>query len=191
MKTLRIFLLLLFLPLFAAGLEESHVQGAWLQDGVRWTKAPADVNPHLQTGQAEILYFGIDHKFAAIYCTIYRVPGQYDAISHGDARGVYLGKWEIQGDEIAVEYRLVDRTVKLKGEQLPGPLQRGTIKASRGLLRLEKNSFRRESGLDKDAAEVVAGLPQSSQNFEGQKANIPGESQAPTLTIYSSMPTTP
>lgn len=159
MKTLTTLLLLVFLPVSVAGLDEGHVQGAWLQDGVKWTKAPPDINPHLETSQVEILYLGNDHTFAIIYCTVYRVPKEYQNISHGDARGVYLGKWEAQGDDIAIEYRLVDRTVKIKGEALPGPIQHATIKSSRGILHLEKRSFHRAADLDKDAAEVVRGLP--------------------------------
>jgi hypothetical protein len=67
-----------------------------------------------------------------------------------------------------MESRLVDRTVKIKGEVLPGPIEHATIKASRGILHLEKGSFHRAADLDKDAAEVVGGLPQSSRITEGQ-----------------------
>jgi hypothetical protein len=115
MKTLTALLLLVCLPVLAAGLDEGHVQGAWLQDGVKWTKAPPDINPHLQAGQAEILYFGKDQGFTIIYCVVNRVPKEYETISHGDGQVVYRGKWEAQGDDIAVEYRLVDRTVKIRG----------------------------------------------------------------------------
>ncbi|HLZ12103.1 MAG TPA: hypothetical protein VKP58_05900 [Candidatus Acidoferrum sp.] len=160
MKTLTaLLLLLLCLPVLAAATDEGRVRGAWLLNSVKWTNAPADINPHLQSGPAEILYFRQDHTFALIYCVVNRVPKQYEAISHGDPQDVYLGKWEAQGDDIVVEYRLADRTVKIKGEALPGPIQHATIKTSRGILHLEKGSFHRSADLDKDAAEVVGGLP--------------------------------
>jgi hypothetical protein len=183
MKTLTALLLLFCLPVLAAGLDEGHIQGAWLQDGVKWTKAPPDINPHLQTGEAEILYFGNDQTFAIIYCVVNRVPKEYETISHGDGQVVYQGKWEAKGDDIAVEYRLVTRTVKIKGEALPGPIQHATVKASRGLLHLEKRSFHRAAGLDKGAAEVVGGLPQSSQNVADRKADTTDKTEALIHTI--------
>lgn len=152
-------LLLLCLPALAGGTDDGRVQGAWLLNSVKWTNAPADINPHLQSGPAEILYFRQDRTFALIYCVVNRVPKQYEIISHGDPQDVYLGKWEAEGDNIAVEYRLVSRTVKIKGEALPGPIQHATIKASDRVLHLERKTFHRTVGLDKSAAEVVNGLP--------------------------------
>jgi hypothetical protein len=159
MKTLTALLLLVCLPVLAAGLDDGHVQGAWLQDGVKWSKAPPDINAHLETGEAEILYFGKDQDFTIIYCVVNRVPKEYETISHGDGQVVYRGKWETAGDNIAVEYRLVSRTVKIKGAALPGPIQHATIKTSDSVLHLEGKTFRRTVGLDKSAAEVVNGLP--------------------------------
>ena len=184
MKTLTALLLLVCLPALATGIDEGQVQGAWLLNSVKWTNAPADINPHLQSGAAAILYFKQDHTFALIYCVVNRVPKEYEVISHGEPQNIYLGKWAAAGDNIAVEYRLVDRTVKIKGEALPGPIQHATIKASRGILHLEKSGFHRAAGLDKDAAEVVGGLPQSSQNVEGKKANTTDKAEAPTPTIH-------
>ena len=158
MKTVTTLLLLICFPALAAKPDVGRVRGAWLREGVKWVNAPPDVSPRLQSGEAAILYFGNDHTFALIYCWLYREPKRYITISHGDPRDVYLGKWTAEGNDIAVEYRLVDRTVKIKGELLPGPVQHAKIKISRALFHLEKNSFRRATGLDKDAAEVVAGL---------------------------------
>ena len=162
MKTTIAFFLLTCLPMLLLGHDERQVEGAWLRDGVEWTKAPEGMNPHLKLGDAQILYFGKDHTFLIIYCVIYRAPKQGEVISHGDPRDVYLGKWEVRGDDIIVKYRLVGRTVRIKGEELPGPVQHSSIKVSRDILYLEKNSFRRAEGLDKDAAEVMAGLQNTS-----------------------------
>jgi hypothetical protein len=67
MKTITALLLVVCLPVFAAGLDEAHPHGAWLQDGMTWTKAPPDVNPHLETGAAVVMYFGDDQSFALIH----------------------------------------------------------------------------------------------------------------------------
>ena len=99
MKTLTALLLLVCLPMLVAGLDQDHVQGAWLQDGVKWTKAPAGINPRLKLGEAEILYLGKDQTFAIIYCVVNRIPSEYETISHGDGQVVYRGRWEAQGGE--------------------------------------------------------------------------------------------
>ena len=179
MRTLTVLLLVVCLPILVAGLDQDHVQGAWLKDGVKWINAPAGINPRLKLGDAEILYFGKDQTFAIIYCVVNRVPNEYETSSHGDGQVVYRGKWEVKGDDIAIEYRLVSRTVKIKGEALPGPIQHTTIRASRGVLHLEKSTFHRAAGLDKDAAEVVGGLPQSSRSVGDPKADI----AAPTISL--------
>jgi hypothetical protein len=163
MKTLTALLLLVCLPVLTPGPDEGHLQGAWLRDGVRWAKAPPDINPHLQTGEAEILYFGKDQTFAVIHCVVNRVPKEYETISHGDGQVVYRGKWEAAGDNITVEYRLVSRTLQIKGEALPGPIQHATITTFNRALHLDGKTFHRTARLDKSAAEVVNGLAGSAE----------------------------
>lgn len=158
MKVLIILLLLVCLPAIAVGTDEGNLRGAWLRDGVKWTKAPSKIRRNLTLGQAEILYFGEQQVFAIIDCTVNRVPKEYETISQGDAQGLYKGKWEAKGDDIVIEYVLVSRTVQLKGEVLPGPIQHARIKASDKVLHLNGKTFRRATALDKSAAEMVAGL---------------------------------
>jgi hypothetical protein len=145
------------LPALAAGLAQEQVHGAWLQDGVKWTKAPPDINPQLQTGEAEILYFDKDQTFAVVHCVVNRVPKQYQTISHGDGEVVYRGRWTGVGDTIAVDYRLVSRTVAIKGEELPGPIQHATIRESGGTLSFDRKAFRRTPTLDKSVTEILSG----------------------------------
>jgi hypothetical protein len=159
MKNLIPLLLLVCIPVHVSGFDGSQFQGAWLQNGIRWINAPRDINPRLQSGEAAVLFFEEDHKFALIYCAVGRVPKEYMNISHGDPRGVFIGKWDVHGDEIAIEYRLVDRTIQLKGEKLPGPIQSATIKASHDILNFNGKTFRRSRELDKSAAEVMSGTP--------------------------------
>jgi hypothetical protein len=159
MKTIITLVLFAFLPTLALGLNERQVQGAWMEDGTRWIKAPPDVNSHLETSEAEILYFGQDHTFVIIHCFVNRVPNQYETISHGDGQVVYRGRWNATGDNIDVEYRLVSRTAQIKGETLPGPIQRATIKTPHKILTFERKNFHRTPGLDKSAVEVLNGAP--------------------------------
>jgi hypothetical protein len=127
--------------------------GAWLQEGVNWTRAPKDINPQLESGGAEVLYIEKYLIFAAIYCTVLREHRANMAISHGDPQTVYLGLWD--SDKISVRYRLVSRTVRLKGEELPGPFQHAIIKVSKGILIFDDKRFHRVPSLDESAAEVV------------------------------------
>jgi hypothetical protein len=157
MKKMLPLMVLIFLPSLAVRSDTSFSDGAWLQDGVKWVNAPRDINPQLQSGSAAVLYFGKDQTFALIYCTVGREPKKYMTISHGDPRSVYIGKWEVHGNDIAIEYRLVDRTVKIKGEKLPGQIQHAAIKMSRNILSFDKKIFRRSLELDKSAAEVLSG----------------------------------
>jgi hypothetical protein len=163
-KLAVVWLLFCLAAIGAASEKKSKVAptGAWLQDGVKWIKAPAEINAHLQTGQATILFFRPDHTFAIIYCVVNRVPRRYLTISHGDGQVVYLGKWEVTDDQISTTYRLTSRTVQVQGENLPGPEQRATIKNSQSILVLDGKSYRRADALNKSAAEVVNGTQQST-----------------------------
>lgn len=180
MKKLLGSLLVLCLAVAAAGASDKEApQGAWLQDGVKWTSAPPDINPHLQSAQVAILYFGKDHKFALIYCTVGRVPKQYMTISNGDPRGVYQGEWKTDRQSISVTYQLVEATILPKGQKLPGPMQHATIKVSQGpRMTFEGKTFRRAVALDMSAAEAVYGVPKSSRNASEQKDDALPKSQA-------------
>jgi hypothetical protein len=172
MKKTLLLMVLIFLPSLAARSDESFPNGAWLQDGVRWINAPRSINLHLQGGSAAVLYFGKDQAFVLIYCTVFREPKKYITISHGDPLNVFLGKWEIRGDNISVEYRIVFRTIRIIPEELPGPIQHATMKFSRSVLSfdrktfhptpgLNESTFRRTPGLDESAIEVVNGTPRT------------------------------
>jgi len=163
MKTL-ILCLLVFSPLLAFGTsDESTLEGAWLQDGVKWVNAPRDIDRNLQSGQAAIVYFTKDHKFAILYCTLYRVRQRNPEISHGDPRGVYQGEWKLDRQTVSISYQLVEATILMKGQKLPGPMQHAVITISQGpVLTFDRHKFRRAAHLDKSADEAVYGVRQSS-----------------------------
>jgi hypothetical protein len=168
MRALPLLLLTLFWLSGPRSSDTNVVEGAWLEDGLKWTNAPRDINPHLQSAQAEILYFGEDHKFALIHCTVIRQPKQNMTISNGDPRGVYQGEWTGNEHALSVTYRLVEATILPKGQTLPGPIQHGTIKSSHNSLTLEGKSFRRVAGLDQSAGEAVNGVKAASPSASGE-----------------------
>jgi len=163
MRKFPLFFLVFCLAVAALASDQGSPQGAWLQDGTKWTNAPADINPHLQSAPVALLYFGKDHRFALLYCTVVRVPRQYMTISNGDPRAVYQGEWKARQRSISVAYQLVEATILLKGQELPGPMQYATIQVSSGaLITLDGKTFRRAASLDKSASEALHGTKPSS-----------------------------
>ncbi len=158
MRVLALLLSLFWLS--AAGIADGNtLEGAWLEDGIKWIDAPSDINPHLQSAQAAILYFGKDHKFGLIYCTVVRQAKQNMTISNGDPRGVYRGEWNANEHAVSVTYRLVEATILPSGQKLPGPVQSATIKLSAGPdLVFDGKSFSRAVTLDLSADEAVNGI---------------------------------
>lgn len=143
---------LLLKPLVFA---QSAPEGAWLQDGAKWSKAPREYNAKLHFARTAIIYFGADHTFALIYATVNRVPEEYEVISNGDGQEVYLGTWGIADNTIALNYRLVRRTVHAKGEQLPGPMKTESARRRGSALVFLGHSFHRSAALDESALQVA------------------------------------
>jgi hypothetical protein len=130
-------------------------QGAWLQDGTKWYKAPKEINAKLTSGRATILYFGPDHTFSLIYATVNRVLGEYEVICNGCGQVVYSGTWEVVEKAIKVKYRLVTRTVQVPGEQLPGPLKEETARIDGDAVKFLGRSFHRSAELDANVREFI------------------------------------
>jgi hypothetical protein len=148
-------LLFFFLSQSAVGIapSESALEGAWLDTTSKWVKAPKGVVPNEQFSQTAVLHFGKDHKFAFIYCTVIRVPKKYVNISDGDPRDVYRGEWTVNGDKVSLTYQLVERTVPIRGQTLPGPVQHVTIKVPQdAVLNFDGRQFRREAALEGNAS---------------------------------------
>jgi hypothetical protein len=116
-----------------------------------------------QWSQTAVIYFGKDHKFALIYCTVHQVPNKYMTISNGDPRRVYTGEGSIHDDTVALTYQLVEQTIVVQGQKLPGPVQHANIKtSSRPTLGFAGKRFRREVALDESAHRAM--LESSSAN---------------------------
>lgn len=113
MKTFVFLFLLLSQSSLAVAPNHTALEGAWLEVDSKWINAPKEVAPHEQWSQTAVIYFGKDHKFALIYCTVYQVPKKYMIISNGDPRGVYTGEWNIHDDTVALTYQLVEQTIVL------------------------------------------------------------------------------
>jgi hypothetical protein len=153
---MRILALLLFL-LWQSGPANapsvSALEGAWLQTDAKWTNAPQGIARSEQYAQTAVLYFGKEHKFALIYCSVIRGPKQYMAISNGDRRGVYRGQWRLHENTISVTYQLVEQTIPLKNQEFPGPMQNAIVKIFSGpTLNFDGKRFRRAVALDDSAS---------------------------------------
>jgi hypothetical protein len=147
-----------FLSMFIAPLhgQISQVSGAWCESNVKWTKPPVELHLDERSAQAGLLYFGPNNQFALIYGTVIQ-GGNWETLSHGDGRVVYLGTWTLEGTVVRVEYRLVSRTIHKEGEKLPGPLEKKSIPSKGEVLIFDGARFRRETRLDGQLLAVLQG----------------------------------
>jgi hypothetical protein len=149
-----ILLLLCGCAAFAQGVKPT---GAWLPVHVKWEHAPPSINPKLETGATTVLYFDEHGRFAVIECVVNREPGRYTTVSHGDGQVVSLGEWDghLPGQ---VKYRLVSRTVPLKGEMLPGAWHKEKLTSTpKGYLMFEGKLYRPVEGLEPSVRELLPG----------------------------------
>jgi hypothetical protein len=156
MRKLAVFLIVLCsITTATLGQPIQGPQGAWLQDGLKWSKAPKKINPKLSSARGAVLYFGSDHNFTLIYTTINRVPGEYEVICGGCGQVVYSGSWELGKQTIKVKYRLVSRTVDVPGEQLPGPVKEDTAKIEDDAVLFLGYSFHRSTALSANIRDFI------------------------------------
>jgi hypothetical protein len=151
-KLFAVLFLILSQSSLATAPNEHKLEGAWLEADSKWINTPKDVAPRKQSSQTAVLYFGRDHKFALIYCTVIRVAKEQLNISNGDPRGVYRGEWRIHGDSVSLTYKLVEQTIVIQGRELPGPIQHANIKLPAPTLTFDRKQFRREVALDDSAS---------------------------------------
>lgn len=154
------FLLLLFWVCdLTTGFSETHIEGAWLHDGTKWSLVPGSGKSDVKFTEAEILYFANGGKFGLADVTLLRSRKEHVTISHGDGQAVYKGEWSIQGATVSISYRLVEVSILPVGQSLPGPIRSGTIKMDpKSLLTFEGKTFRRAPALDESARETIYGL---------------------------------
>lgn len=128
--------------------------GAWRQTNVTWTKPPAELGLKERDAESKILYFSPDHKFVVLYALVMQRPG-HEEISHGDGCVAYLGTWTASGGSVHVEYRLVSKTIRMRGEALPGPVRSGDIRVRGSGLYFGKDRFVRDRRLDGSLKAIV------------------------------------
>jgi hypothetical protein len=131
--------------------------GAWLESRLLWNSPPAELGYlHEHYAEAGILFFAPDHQFLLVYGTVLRQPNR-DALSQGDGRVVYSGTWKGDRSGLHVEYRIVERTVRREGEQIPGPILSRDIQVVASSLIFEGKRFSRDARLDHDLQAALEG----------------------------------
>jgi hypothetical protein len=131
--------------------------GAWLPVNVKWEHAPPSINPKLETGATTVLYFDEHGRFAVIECVVNRERGRYTKVSNGDPQVVSVGEWDghLPGQ---VKYRVVSRTIPLKGEVLPGPWKEEKLTSTpKGYLQFEGKVYHPVEGLESSVRELLPG----------------------------------
>jgi len=153
-----ILLLLWSCAAFAQGVKPT---GTWLPVHVEWEHAPPSISPKLETGSTTVLYFDENQRFAIVGCIVLRAPGRI-TISHGDGQVVFLGGWDghLPGQ---VKYRLVSRTVPLKGETLPGPWREEKLASTpKGYLLFEGKLYRHVEDLEPSVRDLLHGTAEAA-----------------------------
>ena len=108
-----------------AGLVER--QPFWLQQRIKWEKAPKDIDTALSAGAAVTLYFGPGGDFRMLSGTVYKRNGSISA-SEGDSESIWKGKWVLDGEQIQVQFQLIYHDIRIQGEHLPGSIERVTFR---------------------------------------------------------------
>lgn len=129
-------------------------KGAWRQTNVKWKKPPAELELKQRYAEARVLYFSPDHRFVLLGATVIQGPTS-EGVSHGDGCVAYLGTWNLTGNSLHVEYRLVSRTVAEEGETLPGPVQSEDVRVRGSTLFFQKGRFRRDEKLDDELKAII------------------------------------
>lgn len=96
-----------------------NLPSVWVARRGKWVSGPP-VAHGLRFATGTILFFKADGSFAMIEATINK-NSSGTAISQGDGYVVYSGTWSEEGSKIRVHYRLLYKTLKLPGENVPGP----------------------------------------------------------------------
>jgi len=68
---------------------------------------------------------------------------------------IYMGSWEQAEKTVIVKYRLVNRTVQVSGEKLPGPFKEDAAKLEGAGILFLGHSFHRSAALDVNVREFL------------------------------------
>jgi hypothetical protein len=129
---------------------QERTSGAWIENHLKWRKAPKEINPRLRDARAIILYFGKNHVFKMLYVTVNNEPGRYTVICNGCGNSSFLGSWQETKSTFTVKYRVVERTVIRIGEEIRGPLITEDGKMTRSSITFHGHTFHRSPELDSD-----------------------------------------
>jgi uncharacterized protein YuzE len=160
MKKLILFLFVLTWP--TAGQITKTTTGTWLAVDIKWEHAPPAVNAKLEFAESTVLEFDENGRVAVIECVVNRERGRYITVSQGDGHVVAIGEWngKVPG---RIKYRIVDRTIAVDGEKLPGAWRQGELNSVNGVyLVFEGARFRRIDGLRQSVLELLRGIPDAN-----------------------------
>ena len=116
----------------------------WIPSELKWVHV-AGAPDHEKTVRTVIFYFRKDGYFVRDECWLIK-RGKSIEVSNGDPHSEYVGLTEPILDGMRLKYRLVRRTIEVKGEKLPGEwiFEDASTRAISGLSIGKKNiSFRR------------------------------------------------
>jgi hypothetical protein len=132
------------------------LRGTWIASDAKWQQVPADVSPGEEFAETTVLVFGTSGKIALIECVVLRKAQEFTNISHGDPQNIFLGTWDLNLPG-QVRYRLVSRTVPIKGQTLPGSWTEKPIALAGQDVLLDGQRYSKFPVLEVNAREVLRG----------------------------------
>ena len=113
----------------------------WIPSDLKWVRITGAQNSE-KTAGAVIFYFRGDGYFVRDDCWLIK-RGKSIAISNGDPHNEYVGLTNPVLDGMTLKYRLVRRSIEVKGEKLPGDWisEGASTRAISGLSIGKKNKF--------------------------------------------------
>ncbi len=102
------------------------VHPIWINEEIEWHSERSG-DSCTYADKSSILSFNTNHDFVIVCFTLIKSIGADSIHFGGDGGSLYVGKWKSINGAIIVEYRLIDKTVKYIGEQIPGNTALDTI----------------------------------------------------------------
>lgn len=127
------------------------MHGAWLEQNLKWEKAPKTIDPNLRSAGARLIFFSKDGRVLIWSGIVYEHHKKNPVMSNGDGESLYLGRWMITKAQSTIEYQVVYRTIQIVGEKLPGPIKRQSILIKPNEISIDGYRYRRAEALDKRA----------------------------------------
>ncbi|HVP07799.1 MAG TPA: hypothetical protein VMS71_08155 [Candidatus Acidoferrum sp.] len=105
------------------GHQQLDCTGPWIPKHISWQNEHHNGRESKLSYQTPVFYFSPDGEFRELHWLVFEGSSVPESLCLGPEGGLdYAGKWEYANNGLHVQYRLMDRAVRIVGETLPGPI---------------------------------------------------------------------